>query len=157
MPDGHMTVTEILKQAIDFEEEAHEFYTGASQMADVLPHVKTLLEELAAEEIQHKTKLQELLAGDVERIVAADGQRQINDLKIADYLASRPLDSKASFQDVLIVAMQREKSSHDFYSQMAEVAGDESIQNLFQFLAQEELVHKNKVETIYDEVVYQEF
>ncbi len=156
MPDTDMTVTEILEKAIQFEQEAHEFYTGASQMVD-LPHVKDILEELAAEEIKHKDKLQELMAGDVERIVAAGRQRQIVDLKIADYLASRPLDKKASFQDVLIVAMQREKSAHDFYSRMQDVTGDKSTQNLFHFLAQEELVHKNRVETIYDEVVYQEF
>lgn len=155
MPDAE-TITEILQKAIRFEEEAHDFYVGASQMME-LPHVKDMLEELATEELKHKEKLEELMAGDVERIVATSRQRQIRDLKIADYLASRPLDKKASFQDVLIVAMQREKSAHDFYSQMKEVAGDASVWELFDFLAQEELVHKNKVETIYDDVVYQEF
>jgi rubrerythrin len=155
MPDAE-TITEILQKAIHFEEEAHEFYTGASQMME-LPHVRDMLEELAAEELKHKGKLEELMAGDVDHIVAASRQREVRDLKIADHLASRPLDKKASFQDVLIVAMQREKSAHDFYSQMKEVAGDASVRELFDFLAQEELVHKNKVETIYDDVVYQEF
>jgi rubrerythrin len=156
MLEADMPVTEILERAIAFEEEAHEFYTGASQMVD-LPHVRDLLDGLAGEEIKHKHRLEELMAGDLRRVVAAGQERQIVDLKIADYLASRPLDKTASFQDVLIVAMQREKSAHDFYSRMAEVAGEQDIQQLFQFLAQEELVHKNKVETIYDEVVYQEF
>jgi rubrerythrin len=40
---------------------------------------------------------------------------------------------------------------------MAGLAQDETTGKLFEFLAQEELVHKNKVETLYDEVVYREF
>ncbi len=39
---------------------------------------------------------------------------------------------------------------------MALIAGDEDARGLFEFLAQEELVHKNKVETLYDEVIYQD-
>jgi rubrerythrin len=57
---------------------------------------------------------------------------------------------------VLIVAMHREKSSHEFYSTMAEIAEEEASRSLFGFLAQEELAHKNKVESLYDEVVYQD-
>ena len=49
------------------------------------------------------------------------------------------------------------KSSFDFYTTMAEMAKDEPTQKLFAFLAQEELEHKNKIETIYDEGIYKEF
>jgi rubrerythrin len=39
---------------------------------------------------------------------------------------------------------------------MATLSDDESVQELFDFLAREELVHKNKVESLYDEIVYQD-
>ena len=39
---------------------------------------------------------------------------------------------------------------------MTTIAGDASVKELFEFLAEEELAHKNKVETLYDEVVYQD-
>ena len=52
--------------------------------------------------------------------------------------------------------MHREKSSYDFYSAMTSLSDDESARSLFDFLAQEELMHKNKVESLYDEVVYKE-
>ena len=39
---------------------------------------------------------------------------------------------------------------------MASIAEAAAAKDLFEFLAQEELMHKNKIETVYDEVVYQD-
>jgi rubrerythrin len=149
------TIEQILEQAIRFEEDAHNFYTGALEMVD-RPHIRAAVQDMAAEEAKHKEQLQALLAGDTSRLISAGKRGQVEDLKLAEYLVPRPLDPKASLQDVLIVAMHREKSSHEFYSTMAEIAEEENSRALFSFLAQEELVHKNKVESLYDEVVYQD-
>ncbi len=149
-------IEEIIRKAIRFEEEAYDFYTGASGMVE-LPHVRDVLSELAGEEVKHKERLEKLLEGDVEKIVATAQGHKIEDLKLADYLVSRPLDERATFQDVLIVAMQREKSSYDFYNLMGGMAESEEARELFRFLAREELGHKHKVEVLYDEIVYQEF
>lgn len=156
MPENDMIVEEIIRKAIRFEEEAYDFYTGASRMVELL-HIGDMLNELADEEVKHKERLEKLLEGDIEKIVAAQQGHKIEDLKLADYLVSPPLDEKATLQEVLIVAMQREKASYDFYNLMAGLAGGEGIRELFEFLAREELGHKNKVETLYDEIVYQEF
>jgi rubrerythrin len=40
---------------------------------------------------------------------------------------------------------------------MAGIASSEAAKGLFQFLAQEELGHKNKVEVLYDDIIYKEF
>jgi rubrerythrin len=146
---------QILRQAIRFEEDAYNFYTGAVEMVE-RPHIRQALLDMAAEEVKHKNRLQVLLEGDTTKIMSVRKQGQIQDLKLAEYLVPRPLEAGASLQDVLIVAMHREKSSNEFYSTMAEVADDGSAKSLFEFLAQEELLHKNKVETLYDEVVYQD-
>lgn len=151
-----MTVEGIIKRAIRFEEDAYDFYTGASEMVK-LPHVKDMLNELAGEEVKHKEKLEDLLAGDTEKIVAAKQSRKIQDLKLAEYLVAPPLDEDATIQDVLMTAMQREKNSHDFYNLMAGLAASEAAKELFRFLAQEELGHKNKVEVLYDDIIYKEF
>lgn len=153
MPDT--AIEQILKQAIRFEEDAYEFYTGAIEVVE-RPHIREVLSDMAREEVKHKERLQALLDGDTARIISVRKQRQIEDLKLAEYLVPRQLDEGAGLQDVLIVAMHREKSSHEFYTTMAGIADDAAAKSLFDFLAQEELVHKNKVETLYDEVVYQE-
>jgi len=156
MLQEHMTVEGIIQRAIRFEEDAYNFYTGASEMVK-LPHVRDMLNELAGEEVKHKEKLEGLLAGDTEQIVAAKQRQKIQDLKLADYLVAPPLDEGATIQDVLMTAMQREKNSHEFYNLMAGMSASESAKELFQFLAQEELGHKNKVEVLYDDIIYKEF
>lgn len=156
MPEKDMSVEEIVRQAIKAEEEARSFYEAASKMVTA-SHVQDTLNELAGEEVKHKERLEKLLKGDVEKIVSRQKPRQIQDLKLADYLMPQTLDEDASFQDVLIVAMQREKASYDFYTLMAGIAASEEPQKLFEFLAQEEMGHKNKIEALYDEVIYKEF
>lgn len=148
-------IEQILQQAIRFEENAYEFYTSAVEMVK-RPHIREVLSDMANEEVKHKERLQALLDGDVARIVSVSKRGQIEDLKLAEYLVPRQLDAGAGLQDVLIVAMHREKSSNEFYSTMASISDDDAAKSLFEFLAQEELVHKNKIETLYDEVVYQE-
>jgi rubrerythrin len=149
MTDKETALEQILRQAIRFEEDAYDFYTGAVGMVK-RPHIREALQDMAAEELKHKDR-------DTARIVSASKMDKIGDLKLAEYLVPRPLDVDATLQDVLIVAMHREKSSHEFYSTRAEIADEQAPKSLFEFLAQQELMHKNKVETLYDEVVYREF
>lgn len=148
-------IEQILQQAIRFEENAYAFYMGAIEMVE-RPHIREVLVDMANQEVNHKERLQALLDGDTERIISVRKRGQIQDLKLAEYLIPRELDAEASLQDVLIVAMHREKSSHEFYTTMASISDDDTAKSLFDFLAQEELVHKNRIETLYDEVVYQE-
>jgi rubrerythrin len=155
MSETKHEIEQILQRAIGFEEQARDFYTGAVTMVKQ-PHVQAVLRDLAKEEVKHKERLEKLLAGNTEALVSVEKRGQIQDLKLAEYLVAPDLDENASFQDVLVVAMHREKSSHEFYSTMATIAGETQTQELFEFLAQEELGHKNKVETLYDEVVYQD-
>jgi len=155
MTDTSQEIDQILKRAIEFEEQARDFYLDAVNRVKQ-PHIKDALRDLAQEEVKHKDRLQTLLDGDTQTLVAVQKRGQIQDLKLAEYLVSSPLDQDATFQDVLVVAMHREQSSHEFYSTMATIAGEPATRDLFEFLAEEELAHKNKVETLYDEVVYQE-
>jgi rubrerythrin len=155
MSEQDSPIEQILRQAIRFEENAYEFYTGAVEIAE-RSNIRQVLLDMAAEEVKHKDRLQALLDGNATRIISVRNRGQIDDLKLAEYLVPRELAADATLQDVLIVAMHREKSSNEFYATMASIADDDAAKSLFEFLAKEELVHKNKVETLYDEMVYQE-
>lgn len=146
----------IIQRAIKVEEESFALYNRASKMVKN-PVAKTVLDEMAAEEVKHREKLMALLAGDVMESVGEITPQQVTDLKLADYLVAGSLDEGASIQDVLLVAMQREKSTNEFYTFMSEISETESAKALFQFLAAEEMVHKNKVETLYEDIIYQDF
>ena len=128
----------------------------ASTGGELFAALDSVVHKLEQQLRKHKEKLQALLAGDVESLIGLQKRGEIVDLKLAEYLVAPTLGENATFQDVLGVAMHREKSSHEFYSTMATLADDAQAKALFEFLAQEELVHKNKVESLYDEVVYQD-
>lgn len=155
MSETNQEIQQILKRAIQFEEQARDFYRGAAEMVKQ-PHIQGVLRDLAKEEAKHKERLETLLAGNTEALVAVQKRGEIQDLKLAEYLVAPLLDANASFQDVLVVAMHREGASHEFYSTMATITDQPATRDLFDYLAQEELAHKNKVETLYDEVVYQD-
>ena len=150
-----MGFTELLQQAIKFEEEAFAFYDAATHLVKS-EQARTILRELAQEEAGHKAKLQDILQKGVSWAAPSGKLAETVSLKIGDYLMPARLTEKSDFQDALKVAMQREQASYDFYASMAKVVSPDA-RRIFDFLANEELKHKNKVESIYDQVVYQQF
>ena len=148
-------LVEIIRTAIYREIEANAMYTAAAQRVQDASVVE-MLQDLALQELGHQRRLEALLAGDTFVAISRIQRQKVVDLKITDYLVPVPLSDDATLQDVLIVAGQREKASHELYLGLAQIAEDEQAVELFQFLAQEELGHKNRVEILYDEIVYEE-
>lgn len=145
----------IIRTAIQREIDANTLYTNAAKLAST-PHTRDLLLDMAAQELGHRNRLEALLKGDTFRAVTRRQQKQVVDLKITDYLVEEPLGPDSDLQAVLIVAGKREKGSFELYSAMARIAGDPATVQLFEFLANEELTHKRRVETMYDELIYQD-
>lgn len=149
-------IEDILQRAIKFEEDSYNLYTSASRMVES-EHTRAWLDELAGYELEHKAKLQGLLAGELEWELEKSKAEKIADLQIGDYLVAAPLDERSTFQDVLLVAIKREQAAHDFYASMSDLVTESQVKSLFELLAQEELKHKRKVESYYEEMVYQDF
>jgi rubrerythrin len=148
-------IDDILRTAIQREVDAFNLYSAAAKKSD-LPHVASLLKDLAAQEVGHRHRLEALLAGNVFQALSDAQRKKVVDLKIADYLVEVPLTPDSDLQDVLIVAAKREKASHDLYAALAQVAEDDATVQLFEYLAGEELTHKNRVESLYEDIVYRE-
>lgn len=148
-------LVDILRTAIQREVDAYILYSATAENAQE-PTAKDLLQDLATQELGHQKRLENLLAGKVFRVVSRAQRTKVEDLKITDYLVEVPLAADSSLQDVLIVSGKRENASHDLYAALSKVAEDEDTANLLQFLADEELVHKNRIETLYEELYYQD-
>ncbi len=146
---------DVLRTAIQREIDAYNLYSTAADSVET-PHAKDLLKDLATQELGHRNRLESLLAGNVFRVLTRTQQKKFVDLKITDYLTEEPLSSSSDFQDILIVAGKREKASFELYSALARIANDAETTKLFSFLANEELGHKHRVESLYDELVYRE-
>jgi rubrerythrin len=61
-----------------------------------------------------------------------------------------------TFQDVLVLAMQKEKAAFKLYTDLAEKAETAEAKALFSALAQEEAKHKLRFEIEYDELIMDE-
>ena len=139
---------EVLEFAIEKEEEAAAFYQEASRKAEK-SHMREAFQRMAKEEQKHKELLTNLDVGKV-----ADKKiEKVPDLKISDYLVDVEYSPDMGYQDVLILAMTREKKAFQLYTNIADRTDDPDMKKLFQVLAQEEAKHKLRLETEYDEHV----
>jgi rubrerythrin len=145
------SVDEILDFAIGKEQEAHDIYLS---LADKALHagMQSVFKEFAEEEAGHKRKLQSIKAGRKFRASA----KQIQDLKIADYLVDVEIKPELNYQEALILAMKAEKNAYAMYYNLAQASADPAIKALLLELAQEEAKHQLRFEIEYDDSILRE-
>jgi rubrerythrin len=148
-------IRDILHTAIQREIDAYDLYSTAAQKAEIA-HARSTLQALAAQEVGHRRRLEGLLEGGAFKSISGAQRKKVVDLKITDYLVEVALAADSDFQDILIVAGKREKASHDLYASLAQVAEDSEAIKLFELLASEELAHKNRIEALYEDIVYRD-
>ena len=113
---------EILNFAIAKEQEAHDFYVDlAKNMAT--PAMSKVFEEFAREEMGHKIKLEQIMAGKR----GLPPAKKIMDLKVGDYLVADEPSPGMSYQDALILSV-RARSRGDAAERLVQaiVAGEGS-------------------------------
>ncbi len=146
-----MKLSELIGIAIKSEEDSYNFYMDALKIAKY-PNVIEVLEMLAKEELSHKKLLESMESGNEIKT------QEFMDLKLSDHLPLKDkIDENSTLQDVLKVAMSREKKEYNFYSELMKKTKDEGIIKTLKFIANQELNHKAKLENIYDELFYKEF
>ncbi len=149
MPDE---LSEVLDTALYKEIASQTMYEAAQQKTDD-PGAKELLKDLARQEVEHAEKLKVLKQ---KGLVKQWHQDEITDLKISDYLTGGDALEGAGLQDTLIFAMKREEESVDFYRKMMGMMREEAAKQLCANLINEELKHKKRLETLYDQLFYGE-
>jgi rubrerythrin len=142
------TMADILNYAIDKEKEAVAFYAELSQN-ETLSGAKQVFEEFSREEQKHVKMLENFSAK--KDAVATYQFRQIQDLKRSDYMVDIEYEKGMQYVDMLRLAMKREEKSLKLYQDLAARSENDEFAKMFSILANEEAMHKNKVETIYDD------
>jgi len=146
----------IMERAVRTEESSYSLYLTASRRVKD-PGARAGLADLAEEERKHKEKLERLLTGNLEWAVSVGRKGAVKDLRISEVLESRPITEKSDLRDVLAFAIKREEATGIFYAQMAALADPGPVRDVFHLLAREEARHKQVVEEIYEQDVYQDF
>jgi len=153
---AEQNVRELIERAINMEENSFNLYTSASRRVKD-PGARTGLLEMAAEEKKHKEKLQKMLAGDLAWAVSVGRRAKVKDLQIGEALEAKPLTETSDLQEVLAFAIKREQQSGAFYAQMAALTDSGPARDTFEMLAKEEVRHKEYVESIFEQDIYQDF
>lgn len=151
---GQVTLKEILDTATQSEADAYEFYTQALNVVKD-PSAKEMLKEFADVELKHKVLLENFDLSKIDE--QHHNLKEAHDLRIGDYLLDKDVAPESTIQDIMIHAMKREKKAYEFYDNMSKVVTSVEVKKLFEELAAEELGHKVKIETEYDDVIYKEF
>jgi rubrerythrin len=137
---------EILKFAIVRENEAHNFFLAlASRVKE--PHIRKLFEDLAAEELEHKEKL-ELEIIKTGKTISTEQQppRPTSEYIISDDPSQLDID----YKDVLLLGMEKEEASFRIYVNLIPDVHDEQSREVLLALAEEEVKHKLRFETEYN-------
>jgi rubrerythrin len=135
-----LTFAEAIETAMQFELNAWRLYC---RLADsVRPELRPLVDELAAEELEHHKLLSDIskdpdcAARLAERIPAPASADQFGAFVNLPHLPPDPLDD-----DLLAYAQDRERIASEHYGHLAEIASKGSLHDLFRFLCEQERLH----------------
>jgi len=145
------TVAEILDMAIQREVVAYDFYMDIYHKVDDAS-VKDTVEFIAREEKKHKAFLVSYKEGKY----GTDSLRMADvvEYKLAEYLEEPEISKTSSSEEVYLVAAHREGRSYEFYSELANMHNDSKLKTMLQKMANEELLHKEKMEYLYSNAAF---
>jgi rubrerythrin len=137
---------EILEFAISKEVEAYHFYMALAGRVDT-EKMRTVFEDLAEEELEHKAKL-ELEMMKMGKAVAVEERPAPSDREYIVSDSSSPLDM--DYKDMLMLGVEKEEAAFRTYVNLVAIAHDEESREMLLKLAEEEVKHKLRFETEYD-------
>jgi rubrerythrin len=145
----------ILEAAVKVEEQSIDLYNMALENTKY-PSSKVFLKQLVDQEKGHKKKLEAILDDESKIMELGSHEDTEQNLKIVDMMKDTPLTSESDYKAILIYAAKREKSTYDYYKNLAMGLKGTQMGKIFNALALEELGHKTNLEKEYDDCVLQE-
>ncbi len=137
---SEMRISDILTYSIKIEHESMLFYREAAPRASG-GDVRTLLEELAAEEVKHENRLSGLLND------LADGDAEgFDHTSMNKLIRNDEIPADADQEAVLNIALEREENTRDFYIQVATMTNlDVDVVDVFDMLYKQESGHVTRI------------
>jgi rubrerythrin len=136
---------EILEMAAAREMDANRFYIALAARVENT-RIKRIFEKLAAEELEHKAKI-ELEIMKTGRVVKKDkAQAGFNDEQ-PGYV---PPEIEMSYKDILRMGIQKEEASFRLYTDLAGMTSDPHSREILLALAREEEGHKQRFRKIFE-------
>ena len=143
------TDAEILEFAIFREIEAHNFFLALAERVKEA-QMREVFEDLAAEEMEHKAKLElEILKTGKTVSIEQQSPRPASEYIISDDPSQLDID----YKDALLLGMEKEEASFRIYVNLIPNVHNEQSREVLLALAQEEVKHKLRFETEYNMLI----
>ncbi|UCG48170.1 MAG: ferritin-like domain-containing protein [Phycisphaerales bacterium] len=143
------TVEDALRFAIAKEQEANRFYRAMAERVQS-EHIAGMLLELAAEELEHKEKLElEMMKNG--RVV--DTEWKDEGFRVGDYVISEVPELDLDLRDMLCLAIAKEDAAFTIYVNLFAKARNEGAKQALLAIAQQEARHKLRFEIEYDNLL----
>jgi rubrerythrin len=138
------SIGDVLDFAIAGESKAAELYTKMAAMV-ANPWMRKTLEGLAQEELQHRSKLEAVMAGRI-----ALEREDVGDLGVVETVDDIQPHANMNYRELLMYAIKKENVSHGLYSRLALIFSEPGLKETFEALAKEEAAHKRRFEMQYE-------
>ena len=138
------SIDDVLDFAISREITAQAFYLKLADMVET-PEMAKVFSDLASEELEHKTKLQAVKAGQIEI-----DMEQVDNLGFTEHLKDIEPHPNMSYVEMLVVGMKKEEKSRKLYTDLAKIVQKQELKEIFLKLARDEAEHKLRFEIEYD-------
>ena len=144
------TLEGAVEKAIESEQQSFQVYREALKKAKD-SQAKTVLKELASEELEHKHTLEKALLGET-LALHEKSEATGPSMNLSYFLREQPLNESSSAQDVMMHAIHDEKRSVDFYQQLASQCGGAPMAEVFAKLQRQEMIHLTRLEETYEKL-----
>jgi rubrerythrin len=138
--------------AIEKEQQAQVFYTKAAGLA-TSKAVKDIFREFKADEVGHekmlKTVLKELKKGKLIKKGTTVHMEPLSRSGLGIFKMKDIPRTNTSYEEALLIAMNREEDAWRGYSNMVRMAPTENLKDLFKLLAQFEAGHLKRLKWLY--------
>ncbi len=145
------TIRELVEGAVQREINAQRAYSDLAGKAND-DAARDALRGLVKQEKDHQEILESYLRGELGG--GRLGESEAADYKIAERFEQSAITPDMDLKDIFLLAAGREKASHEFYLQLSEAHPDGEVKSLLERIAVEELGHKHKMESLYNEVAF---
>lgn len=138
------SIEEIFDYAIERENEANALYKRLAPLVEKA-EVRAAIENFAADEYQHRVRLEGIRDGDI-----TFTDEEIGNLNLAGCLDNLKPRTNMTYTELLAFAIKKEDKSHRLYTQLAQCTSKKDVKELFTQLAREEAQHRFSLEFEYD-------
>ena len=107
------SIDEILEFAVSMEDASWRFYSDWAERSDN-EAISTVFREFAGEELKHRKLIEDVRAGEKE----LKARHDVADLKLSDHYVRPEISSTMSYQDALLVAIDREVAAVKIYTHL---------------------------------------